>query len=145
MAFAGANNFKIIVGGDFNQREINYHENSAKAMDTIACAACPGACHDSAERADPPKCHPDTRKKVIEEIMKWVNMPDSENRIMWLNGAAGIEKSAIAQTIAEALKNTLISSFSFHELLQVQDEMMEQELFQQSYTILRLGCHKQEV
>ncbi|KAF8996367.1 hypothetical protein BDQ17DRAFT_1284567 [Cyathus striatus] len=113
MAFAGVNNFKIIVGGDFNQREINYHENSAKAMDTITCAACPGAGHDSAERADPPKCHPDTRKRVIEEIMKWVNMPDSENRIMWLNGAAGIGKSAIAQTIAEALKNTLISSFFF--------------------------------
>ncbi|KAF8988047.1 hypothetical protein BDQ17DRAFT_1314799, partial [Cyathus striatus] len=117
MAFEGANNFKIIVSGDFNQREINYLDNSAKAMDIITRAACPGAGHDSSERADPPKCHPDTRERVIEEIKKWVNTPDTENRIMWLNGAAGVGKSAIAQTIAEQCdedsEDTLISSFFF--------------------------------
>ncbi|KAF8988044.1 hypothetical protein BDQ17DRAFT_1219093, partial [Cyathus striatus] len=56
-------------------------------MRSLADAACPAAGHESTERADPPRCHPDTRKKVIEEIMKWLNMPDPENRIMWLNGA----------------------------------------------------------
>ncbi|KAF8990379.1 hypothetical protein BDQ17DRAFT_1255888 [Cyathus striatus] len=88
-------------------------------MDIITRAACPGAGHDSAEHADPPKCHPDTRERVIEEITKWVNTPDSENRILWLNGAAGIGKSAIAQTIAEQcdedLEDTLISSFFFSQ------------------------------
>ncbi|KAF8990370.1 hypothetical protein BDQ17DRAFT_1433820 [Cyathus striatus] len=98
MGFEGVNNFKIIVGRDFIQQENNYLEHSAKAKDIITCAACPGASHDSAECADLPKCHPDTRKIVIKEIMKWVNTPDPENQIMWLNGAAGIGKSAIAQT-----------------------------------------------
>ncbi|KAF8990179.1 hypothetical protein BDQ17DRAFT_1372240, partial [Cyathus striatus] len=124
MGFEGASNFDINVARDFIQQENNYHENSSKAMDIITRAACPGAGHDSAERAVSQKlslphnefrdiCHPDTRKIVIEEIMKWINTPDPENQIMWLNGAAGVGKSAIAQTIAKDSRNTLISSFFF--------------------------------
>ncbi|KAF8990388.1 hypothetical protein BDQ17DRAFT_1372009, partial [Cyathus striatus] len=113
MALAAASNFDINVARDFIQQENNYHENSSAAMDIITRAACPGAGHDSAERADTPKCHPDTRERVNGEIMEWVNTPDPENRIMWLNGAAGVGKSAISQTIAEGSKNTLISSFFF--------------------------------
>ncbi|KAF8798341.1 hypothetical protein BYT27DRAFT_7218575 [Phlegmacium glaucopus] len=64
----------------------------------------PGASHNSAERHDPPKCHPKTREAVLKKIMDWVQgLEDSERRcyFMWLYGPAGAGKSAIAQTIAE--------------------------------------------
>ena len=32
----------------------------------------PGAFHNSEERYDPPKCHPHTRRAVLEKIMDWV-------------------------------------------------------------------------
>ncbi|KAF8984543.1 hypothetical protein BDQ17DRAFT_1499354 [Cyathus striatus] len=63
-------------------------------------ASCLGASHQSEERYDAPKCHPDTREAVINDIMSWVNSKDPK-RIMWLHGPAGAGKSAILQTVAE--------------------------------------------
>ncbi|KDR68995.1 hypothetical protein GALMADRAFT_77862, partial [Galerina marginata CBS 339.88] len=76
------------------------------------------AFHDSAERGDPPKCHPNTRVAVTEKIMSWILGLDPETRnalIMWIYGPAGSGKSAIAQTIAErcAEEGYLLASFFF--------------------------------
>ncbi|KAF8988951.1 hypothetical protein BDQ17DRAFT_1393366 [Cyathus striatus] len=78
-------------------------------------ASCLGASHQSEERYDAPKCHPDTREAVINDIMSWVNAKDPEKRIMWLNGPAGAGKSAIIQTVAEQCyrEKKLVSSFFF--------------------------------
>ncbi|KDR78483.1 hypothetical protein GALMADRAFT_1253195 [Galerina marginata CBS 339.88] len=63
----------------------------------------PGAFHNSRERLeyDPPKCHPDTRVAVIQAIIDWIEDGQKTTFIKWLNGAAGVGKSAIAQKIAE--------------------------------------------
>ncbi|KDR67010.1 hypothetical protein GALMADRAFT_258674 [Galerina marginata CBS 339.88] len=61
----------------------------------------PGAFHNSAERYDPPKCHPQTRVAVIQAIIDWIEDGQKTSFIMWLNGPAGAGKSAIAQEIAE--------------------------------------------
>ncbi|KDR78480.1 hypothetical protein GALMADRAFT_63788 [Galerina marginata CBS 339.88] len=63
----------------------------------------PGAFHDSSERLeyDPPKCHPETRVAVIQAIIDWIEDGQKTTFIKWLNGAAGVGKSAIAQKIAE--------------------------------------------
>ncbi|KDR78523.1 hypothetical protein GALMADRAFT_29817, partial [Galerina marginata CBS 339.88] len=63
----------------------------------------PGAFHNSRERleSDPPKCHPDTRVAVIQAIIDWIEDGQKTTFIKWLNGAAGVGKSAIAQKIAE--------------------------------------------
>ena len=60
-----------------------------------------GAFHNSAERYDPPKCHPHTREAILTRIMLWVDDPANEAQIMWMFGPAGAGKSAIAQSIAE--------------------------------------------
>jgi len=75
----------------------------------------PGAFHNSAERYDPPKCHPHTREAVLKRIMLWVNDPDNEAQIMWMFGPAGAGKSAIAQSIAEMCfqQGRLAASFFF--------------------------------
>ena len=74
-----------------------------------------GAFHDSGERFDPPKCHPNTRVAVIRHILEWLNDPESSDLVMWLHGAAGAGKSAIAQTVAQMLfeQGRLSGSFFF--------------------------------
>ncbi|KAF9471589.1 hypothetical protein BDN70DRAFT_786573, partial [Pholiota conissans] len=74
------------------------------------------ALHNSAQRVDPPRCHPETRIEILQSIFHWIT--HSENRehwLLWLNGAAGAGKSAIMQTIAErcVLAAIAIASFFF--------------------------------
>ncbi|TFK33119.1 hypothetical protein BDQ12DRAFT_574972, partial [Crucibulum laeve] len=74
-----------------------------------------GAVHNSYERYDPPKCHPETRAAVIEMILSWANNRQRTSSIMWLHGPAGAGKSAIAQTAAEKSEKakTLCATFFF--------------------------------
>ena len=76
----------------------------------------PGAFHNSAERYDPPKCHPKTREAVLKALMDWVHgLEESDRRcyFMWLYGSAGAGKSAIAQTIAELCHELKLLAASF--------------------------------
>ena len=59
------------------------------------------ALHDSLERFDSPKCHPNTRIAILKDIMSWFQDGDSETQTLWLHGPAGAGKTAIAHSIAE--------------------------------------------
>ncbi|KAF9472261.1 hypothetical protein BDN70DRAFT_777917, partial [Pholiota conissans] len=76
-----------------------------------------GAFHNSTQRVDPPRCHPDTRVKILQDIYDWATQfgVDHTAWVMWLNGAAGAGKSAIMQSIAERLValNAIIALASF--------------------------------
>ncbi|KAJ7867537.1 hypothetical protein B0H14DRAFT_2346970, partial [Mycena olivaceomarginata] len=93
-----------------------------------------GACdavHDSAERFPQPKCHPETRTKMLDHLRDWtrgierpwacwdeIDSNDSEDqttRILWLHGPAGAGKSAIAQSLCQMLEaeGRLTASFFF--------------------------------
>ncbi len=73
-----------------------------------------GALHDSIARFPTPRCHPQTREKVLKIITDWVNDPHPQQPIIWLNGPAGGGKSAIAQTIAGRCSGEqLAASFFF--------------------------------
>ena len=85
-------------------------------MDFLKEAAVPGAFHNSLERSDPPKCHKRTREAILNKIMDWVKKKiDTDTFIMWLYGAVGAGKSAIAQAIAELCEEhkLLLASFFF--------------------------------
>ncbi|RDB16278.1 hypothetical protein Hypma_003063 [Hypsizygus marmoreus] len=77
----------------------------------------PGASYDSQERSPPPRCHPDTRKNILEEIRSWIDAfsVSNEGSLMWLHGPAGAGKSAIAQTVSESCsaRGELAASFFF--------------------------------
>ena len=76
----------------------------------------PNALHNSEARFDPPKCHPDTRRAVLDFIMRWARGEHTEEAlIMWLYGPAGSGKSAILQTIAERCSefNILLATYFF--------------------------------
>jgi hypothetical protein len=62
-----------------------------------------GAAHDSSARTPPPRCHPDTRVKLIARITAWFDGQGRQELILWITGPAGVGKSAVVQTFAEHL------------------------------------------
>ncbi|KAJ6602027.1 hypothetical protein DFH09DRAFT_900059, partial [Mycena vulgaris] len=58
------------------------------------------ALHDSGERLPEPACHPGTRTAALDQLNTWAIHAATESPVMWLNGSAGIGKSAIAQMFA---------------------------------------------
>ena len=56
---------------------------------------------DSAERDPPPRCHPGTREKATEDIVRWIKEPDTSSTVLWVSGRAGVGKLALMQRIAE--------------------------------------------
>ncbi|KAJ7504919.1 hypothetical protein B0H11DRAFT_1709186 [Mycena galericulata] len=94
------------------------------------------AFHDSAERFPQPRCHPETRQKLLDALWNWAcgiepprkwtghdfarhsvyeedNGPSSP--ILWLSGPAGSGKSAVAQSFCQRLQEEgrLAGSFFF--------------------------------
>jgi len=77
-----------------------------------------GATYNSLERQrlDAPKCHPNTRVAIIKRLLSWVkDKVDFDALILWLYGAAGAGKSAIAHTLAEICETDglLLATFFF--------------------------------
>jgi len=77
-----------------------------------------GATYNSLERQrhDAPKCHPNTRVAVINKLISWIRREiDFDALILWLYGAAGAGKSAIAHTLAEICEKYgyLLATFFF--------------------------------
>lgn len=65
-----------------------------------------GAEFDSSTRDPPPRCHPGTRIEILETIHHWIADTQRVCHLLWLNGPAGVGKSAIIQTLAEELSLT---------------------------------------
>ncbi|KAF9558759.1 hypothetical protein CPC08DRAFT_709330 [Agrocybe pediades] len=85
-----------------------------RLLENVAKAAL----HDSIHNVDPPKCHPNTRVAMIQGIIDWAVGLDPElsgKFILWLKGAAGAGKSAIARSVAERCSDEglLLGTFFF--------------------------------
>ena len=77
-----------------------------------------GSVYNSLERQklDAPKCHPNTRVAVIQRIIDWIIGDIAFTAlILWLYGAAGAGKSAIAHSLAERCdeEGWLLATFFF--------------------------------
>ncbi|KAJ7630144.1 hypothetical protein B0H17DRAFT_865971, partial [Mycena rosella] len=62
------------------------------------------ALHDSAESFPQPKCHPETRTKMLDGLYRWATGDGASCSIRWLHGPAGAGKSAIMQTLSRRLQ-----------------------------------------
>jgi hypothetical protein len=73
------------------------------------------AFHNSSQRVDPPRCHPNTRVAIQKQIYDWIllDLLSRQAWIMWMHGAAGAGKSAIMQSIAELCEQAQIPLASF--------------------------------
>jgi hypothetical protein len=78
-------------------------------------AAAGDAFHDSAERYPQPRCHPKTRKQILDDLKNWAFDTNSKSTVLWLHGPAGAGKSAIAQSFCQNLEagHRLGASFFF--------------------------------
>ncbi|KAF8996978.1 hypothetical protein BDQ17DRAFT_1329623 [Cyathus striatus] len=92
--------------------------NGMDGIQYLAQSIASDAKHNSGQRFQPPKCHPGTRKSIIQLLTYWVLDESSPSKIVWLNGATGTGKSAIAQTLCEKLEkmNLLGASFFFSKM-----------------------------
>ncbi|KDR79589.1 hypothetical protein GALMADRAFT_19964, partial [Galerina marginata CBS 339.88] len=85
-------------------------------LERLQEAVSPAAFHNSGQRRDPPKCHPNTRvAMIVYSDSKYPEDKSMNSLILWLYGPAGSGKSAIAQTIADLLSKEkyLLASYFF--------------------------------
>ncbi|KAF5356797.1 hypothetical protein D9756_006769 [Leucocoprinus leucothites] len=80
---------------------ISISENFSTVLQTLFGHTIKGAEFDSSERDPPPRCHPGTRCVIVQALRAWRVMEATSERILWLQGAAGVGKSAIMQTVVE--------------------------------------------
>lgn len=73
------------------------------AMKSLSEHIIHGAEFDSSIRDPPPRCHPGTRVELNDKINQWFNDEGRQKALLWLNGPAGVGKSAVTQTFAEFL------------------------------------------
>ncbi|KJA16852.1 hypothetical protein HYPSUDRAFT_1056006 [Hypholoma sublateritium FD-334 SS-4] len=60
------------------------------------------AAYASQQEGDAPKCHPNTRTAVLTAIIHWMTVATMGLQwILWINGAAGAGKSAIARSVID--------------------------------------------
>ena len=77
------------------------------------------ASFDSAARCDAPRCMPETRVAIQDEMIGWACQPtdkyDDSERLMWLHGPAGSGKTAIMGSISQTCHTlgTLAANYYF--------------------------------
>ncbi|KAJ7626626.1 hypothetical protein DFH06DRAFT_1058154, partial [Mycena polygramma] len=90
----------INVGGNVNhiqrQGESGFH--------ILHRAVASDAFHNAAARYPQPRCHPETRMEILEDLHQWSSRTDFGSSILWLHGPAGAGKSAIAQSFCQTLE-----------------------------------------
>ncbi|KAJ6456876.1 hypothetical protein C8R45DRAFT_1184956, partial [Mycena sanguinolenta] len=71
--------------------------------------------YDSAESFPQPRCHPETRTEMLQDLRDWALDRETRHKILWLHGPAGAGKSAIMQTLSRQLGDAgrLGASFFF--------------------------------
>ncbi|KAF9069520.1 hypothetical protein BDP27DRAFT_1265006 [Rhodocollybia butyracea] len=86
----------------------------SKGLEILSQKVVFSASHNAEQRFPPPKCHPGTRAHFLDTLGEWVRSKSKPTSIYWLYGAAGVGKSAIAQTISESCSTSnLAASFFF--------------------------------
>ncbi|KAJ7937057.1 hypothetical protein B0H13DRAFT_2302797 [Mycena leptocephala] len=74
-------------------------------IDILHGAVALEALHDSADSFPQPRCHPETRTKMLDDLYKWAICNDSVRSIRWLHGPAGAGKSAMMQNLCLKLQD----------------------------------------
>ncbi|KAJ3565574.1 hypothetical protein NP233_g7551 [Leucocoprinus birnbaumii] len=106
--FPNARDFRIETMNAYEITQNSPFDNSTvlRYLSDRVKKCVPGAMLDSAEREYPPRCDPDTRRRLRNRIVTWVTEenPNRDWRVLWISGPAGVGKSAVAQTIAEEFR-----------------------------------------
>ncbi|KAF9533478.1 hypothetical protein CPB83DRAFT_845328 [Crepidotus variabilis] len=85
----------------------------ASPIDQLRAHCALNAVLNSSERFNAPRCEPQTREAIIQEILDWINEKLPFATMLWLHGSAGVGKSAIAQSISELCRRNQTYGASF--------------------------------
>ncbi|KAJ6490130.1 hypothetical protein C8R45DRAFT_826225, partial [Mycena sanguinolenta] len=85
---------------------INLYGTIVAGIDILHRAVALAAIHDSVESFPQPKCHPETRTRMLNDLREWATDSSTGPPITWLYGLAGAGKSAIMQTLARQFQDT---------------------------------------
>ncbi|KAF7770819.1 hypothetical protein Agabi119p4_6793 [Agaricus bisporus var. burnettii] len=118
-SFSNAHDFTVNGGQfiDINELKINYINNVISTrqavFELLEPYTCLDATKDSSARYPPPRCHPDTRLKIREKLMRWLVHEYDEWKMLWVRGSAGTGKSAVAQSFADSCEEEEILGASY--------------------------------
>ncbi|KAF9442081.1 hypothetical protein P691DRAFT_509394 [Macrolepiota fuliginosa MF-IS2] len=116
--FQGSSNFKAkhntFVDANIINHNETYTERQYRGIDMLLKATTPQALYDSSE-CNKPGCFEGTREEHIRNITGWGrgDWKAYQARVLWLEGPAGVGKSAVAQTCAQGMENKLGATFFF--------------------------------
>ncbi|KAJ3501889.1 hypothetical protein NMY22_g18770 [Coprinellus aureogranulatus] len=89
---------------------------AALCIVALYCRTASAAFHDARQRGDAPKCHPQTRAAVQEDIFSWISSKNcglQRHNILWLTGPAGAGKTAIMGSMADKCEGAGLLAASF--------------------------------
>jgi len=95
---------------------LTFGQSMSAGFEILTKATAPSALYDyHGHEFDVPRCHKNTRVAILDKIGEWVLVFKLAIIIMWLYGAAGAGKSAIARTMSEILdaRRQLLATFFF--------------------------------
>ncbi|KAJ7827653.1 hypothetical protein B0H14DRAFT_1228225 [Mycena olivaceomarginata] len=94
---------------------IHNHRHGETGIHILHRAVALEALYDSADSFPQPKCHPETRTKLLDDLYRWATQNYPAQPLCWLHGPAGAGKSAVMQTLCEKLRsaNRLGGTFFF--------------------------------
>ncbi|KAF9526148.1 hypothetical protein CPB83DRAFT_501166 [Crepidotus variabilis] len=91
---------------------VNNHESRTSGVHSLSQMISKDAMYDSSARNPPPRCHAETRELSLDKVITFVDDPEPEKQVMWMNAPFGHGKSAVMQTVIE----TLIASGRKHRV-----------------------------
>ncbi|KAF9261199.1 hypothetical protein L218DRAFT_1001896 [Marasmius fiardii PR-910] len=101
--------------GDNNYYQNSFTRPNGSGLSNLKAQVAFSALHDSETRYPQPNVLPGTRKEILWRLSSWCEHPSKSSRVFWVNGAAGVGKSAIAQALSEKYIQTgqLAAAFFF--------------------------------
>ncbi|KAF7348943.1 putative nwd2 protein [Mycena venus] len=94
---------RSVHGSTFITAENINHQHGEAGIHILAREIALEALYNSAESFPQPKCHPETRKELLNELYQWATDSHSDQSVRWLHGPAGAGKSAVMQTLCQRL------------------------------------------
>ncbi|KAJ7926306.1 hypothetical protein B0H13DRAFT_1705417 [Mycena leptocephala] len=119
-----------IHSSTFISGNVNHvQRNGETGLHLLYRASAGDALHNSVERYPQPKCHLETRTKMLDNLRNWIcgisdhdewipfydwsSRNKAASNVLWLYGPAGAGKSAVAQTLCQTLETESCVAASF--------------------------------